>query len=101
MTTKVVRRRLAVQDALWLEMDRPTNLMVVDSLVWTATPIDWKRFRAVVRERLWDRYRVFRSVAVRGDDGAWYWEERPDQDFESTSARGAPPAGRRRRSCRP
>ena len=30
-----------------------------------------------MRERLWDRYRVFRSVAERGDDGAWYWEERP------------------------
>ena len=38
------RRRLGVQDALWLEMDRPTNLMVVDSLVWTAAPIDWERF---------------------------------------------------------
>ena len=24
------RRRLGVQDALWLEMDRPHNLMVVD-----------------------------------------------------------------------
>ena len=63
------RRRLGVQDALWLEMDRPANLMVVDSLVWTATPIDWERLRAVVRERLWDRYPVFRSLAVRGEDG--------------------------------
>ena len=77
------RRQLGVQDALWLEMDRPTNLMVVDSLVWTATPIDWDRFRAVARERLWARYRVFRSVAVRGDDDAWYWEELPDDDFAS------------------
>ena len=89
------RRRLGVQDALWLEMDRPTNLMVVDSLVWTATPINWKRFRAVVRERLWDRYWVFRSVAVRGDDGAWYWEERPDQDFDAHIERVVlPRAGR-------
>ena len=40
------RGPLGVQDALWLEMDRPTNLMVVDSLVWTATPIDWNRMRA-------------------------------------------------------
>ncbi|MGD9700969.1 MAG: WS/DGAT domain-containing protein [Acidimicrobiia bacterium] len=77
------RQRLGVQDALWLEMDRPTNLMVVDSLVWTATPIDWERFHAVARERLWDRYRVFRSVVVRGDDGAWYWEERSGEDFSS------------------
>ncbi len=27
------RRRLGVQDALWLEMDRPNNLMVVDSVI--------------------------------------------------------------------
>ena len=30
------RRQLGVQDALWLEMDRPTNLMVVDS--WSGPP---------------------------------------------------------------
>jgi diacylglycerol O-acyltransferase len=77
------RRRLGVQDALWLEMDRPSNLMVVDSLVWTATPIDWACLRAVVRERLWDRYPAFRSVVVRGEDGAWYWEDRSDSDFEA------------------
>ncbi len=41
------RGRLGVQDALWLEMDRPTNLMVVDSLVWTSTPVDWDRMRVV------------------------------------------------------
>ena len=77
------RQRLGVQDALWLEMDRPGNLMVVDSLVWTAAPIDWERFRAVYRERLWERYRVFRSIAVRDADGGWFWEERPDHDFDS------------------
>ena len=77
------RRQLGVQDALWLEMDRPTNLMVVDSLVWTANPIDWNRFRVIAKERLWERYRVFRSVAVRGDDDAWYWEEQLGDDFEA------------------
>jgi diacylglycerol O-acyltransferase len=72
-----------VQDALWLEMDRPTNLMVVDSLVWTAGPMDWDRWLAGVEERLWDRYRVFRSVAVHDPDGGWYWEERPEDDVEA------------------
>ncbi len=76
------RRRLGVQDALWLEMDRPANLMVVDTVVWTVSPIGWDRLRAVARHRLWDRYPAFRSVAVRGDDGAWYWEEPPGVDFE-------------------
>ncbi len=73
---------MGVQDALWLEMDKPGNLMVVDSLFWTATPIDWDRYRDVVKERLWDRYPVFRSVVVRGEDG-WYWEEQPEADLEA------------------
>ncbi|GAA2145344.1 wax ester/triacylglycerol synthase family O-acyltransferase [Nocardioides koreensis] len=77
------RQKLGVQDALWLEMDKPGNLMVVDSLFWTAAPIDWDRYRDVARERLWDRYPVFRSVVVRGEDGAWYWEEQPDADLEA------------------
>ncbi|MGZ5372416.1 MAG: wax ester/triacylglycerol synthase domain-containing protein, partial [Aeromicrobium sp.] len=71
-----------MQDALWLEMDKPGNLMVVDSLFWTAEPIDWDRYRDATKERLWDRFPVFRSVAVRGEDGGWWWEEQPDADFE-------------------
>jgi diacylglycerol O-acyltransferase len=88
------RRQLEIQDALWLEMDRPSNLMVVDAMVWTAEPIDWDRFTAVAKERLWDRYAVFRSVAVRDDD-AWWWEERADGSFEShlTRVRLPEPAG--------
>lgn len=77
------RQRLGLQDSLWLEMDKPGNLMVVDSLLWTAEPIDWDTYRAVTRERLWDRFPVFRSIVVRGEDGGWWWEEQPDADFES------------------
>jgi diacylglycerol O-acyltransferase len=74
------RRRLGVQDALWLEMDRPNNLMVVDSVVWTAEPLDFAKVRDVVQERLLDRYPVFRSRAVKDDDGSWWWE--PDENFD-------------------
>ena len=74
------RRRLGVQDALWLEMDRPNNLMVVDSVIWTAEPLDFARVRAVVEERLLNRYPVFRSRAVQDDDGSWWWE--PDENFD-------------------
>jgi diacylglycerol O-acyltransferase len=86
------RQRLGVQDALWLEMDKPGNLMVVDSLFWAATPIDWDRYLEIVRERLWDRYPVFRSVAVHAEDGAWYWEELPDATLESRLERVVLPA---------
>jgi diacylglycerol O-acyltransferase len=78
----VGRRRLGVQDALWLEMDRPNNLMVVDSVIWTAEPLDRDRARAVMTERLWDRYPVFRSRPVRDADGSWWWEEVAGASFE-------------------
>ncbi len=77
------RRRLGIQDALWLEMDRPNNLMVVDSVIWTAEPLDFGALRAVVEERLLDRYPVFRSRAVRDEDGSWWWEPDPDFTFDN------------------
>ena len=76
------RRRLGIQDALWLEMDRPNNLMVVDTVVWTADPLDWSRVRQVLEERLITRYPVFRSLAVKDRDGSWWWEVDDDFDFE-------------------
>lgn len=76
--TAGVRRRLNPQDELWLEMDRPNNLMVVDSVLWTADPLDWDRVREVMVDRLAGRYSVFRSLAVHDEDGAWWWEEDPD-----------------------
>jgi len=77
------RRRLGIQDALWLEMDRPNNLMVVDSVIWTAEPLDFGALREVVEERLLDRYPVFRSRAVRDDDGSWWWEPDPEFNFDN------------------
>jgi diacylglycerol O-acyltransferase len=75
------RRRLGVQDALWLEMDRPNNLMVVDSVVWTAEPVEWDRLVEVIRDRMVERYPVFRSRPVKDDDGHWWWEEDPSFDL--------------------
>lgn len=76
------RQRLSGQDALWLEMDKPGNLMVVDSLFWTEEPIDWDAYRTLMRERFWDRYDAVRSVVVRDDDGSLWWEEAPDADLD-------------------
>ncbi len=85
------RQRLGVQDALWLDMDKPGNLMVVDSLFWTSEPLDWDAYLDVTRRRLWDRYPVFRSVAVR-DHGVWSWEERPDASYDDRFERVTLPA---------
>jgi diacylglycerol O-acyltransferase len=77
------RRRLSTQDQFWLEMDRPNNLMVVDSVMWTSTPLDWDRARDVMSTRFAGRYPVFRSLAVHDDDGSWWWQESPDFDLEN------------------
>ncbi|MCB0943347.1 MAG: hypothetical protein KDB72_24280, partial [Mycobacterium sp.] len=74
----VHRSKLGVQDQLWLAMDRPNNLMVVDSVIWTAEPLDRDHTREVLVERLWNRYPVFRSRAVQDEDGSWWWEEDPE-----------------------
>lgn len=77
------RQRLGVQDALWLEMDRPHNLMVVDSVIWTAEPLDFAAVRRVLEERLIERYPVFRSRAVKDPDGSWWWEFDEGFDFDA------------------
>jgi len=71
----MTRRRIPAEDRLWLELDRPENLMVVTSLMWTGEEVDPERFRTVVRERLVDRFPVLRQHPhlrgglVRG--GSW------------------------------
>jgi diacylglycerol O-acyltransferase len=75
------RQRLGVQDGFWLEMDKPGNLMVVDSLFWTATPIGWDRYKESVRDRFWESYAAFRSVVVK-EGGSWFWEEQPDAELD-------------------
>ncbi len=77
------RRKLGFQDALWLEMDRPNNLMVVDSVIWTSEPLDFTELRRIFKQRLIDRYPVFRSRAVRDEDGSWWWEPDPNFDLDN------------------
>lgn len=55
---------MAAEDNLWLLLDRPDNLLTITAVLWTTEPVDPARFRAVVQERLVDRYPVFRRRAV-------------------------------------
>lgn len=71
---------MGIQDALWLEMDRPTNAMVADVAVWTAEPVNFELLQAALVERLVKRFPVFHSRAVRNGYGDWGWE--PDPDFD-------------------
>jgi diacylglycerol O-acyltransferase len=72
---------MSVQDALWLTMDRPNNLMVIDSVLWLSEPLDLEDSRAVIAERLVGRFPVFGCRPVAGEHGH-VWEEDPDFDLE-------------------
>jgi diacylglycerol O-acyltransferase / wax synthase len=56
--------RLSTADAAWLHMDRPTNLMVINSVMLFDEPVDWERYKEVVQTRLVDPYPRFRHRVV-------------------------------------
>jgi diacylglycerol O-acyltransferase len=64
------------QDALWLTMDRPNNLMVIDTVLWFERVPDWDAVGRVVQQRLVDRFPVFSRRPVQRE-GRWYWEDDP------------------------
>lgn len=56
--------RLSSADTAWLHMDRPTNLMVINSVLLFDQPVDWSKVSGIIHERLVDRYPRFRQRAV-------------------------------------
>ena len=75
------RRTMGAVDSIWLSMDRPDNLMVIDSIMLLDGPADWERLEAVVSRRLVERYPVFSQRAVDSANpvGMPHWED--DDDF--------------------
>ncbi|MFM7599088.1 MAG: WS/DGAT domain-containing protein [Actinomycetota bacterium] len=87
-------RSMSAQDALWLTMDRPNNLMVIDGVMLLRGRPSWDDVLAVVRERVIERFPVFRCRAMQGE-GGWVWQ--PDPHFDISrhlrSVELAAPAG--------
>jgi diacylglycerol O-acyltransferase len=79
-----LRRRVSAVDSLWLNMDRPTNLMVITSVVLLESVPDWERVLAVVRSRIVEHYPVFsqRPVPRPGPLGRHEWADDPHFDLE-------------------
>jgi WS/DGAT/MGAT family acyltransferase len=77
-------QRMSNADAAWLHMDRPTNLMVVNALLWFDEPLDLERARAVVQERLVERFPRFRRriAEPRLGLGLPSWEDDPAFDLD-------------------
>jgi diacylglycerol O-acyltransferase / wax synthase len=76
--------RLSSADAAWLHMDRPTNLMVINSVLLFDEPVDWERVKEVTQRRLVDRYPKFhqRVVESRLPLRPPAWEDDPEFALE-------------------
>lgn len=76
--------RLSSADAAWLHMDRPTNLMVINSVLLFDQPVDWERLKQINQERLVDPYPKFaqRVVESRLPLRPAKWEDDPDFAIE-------------------
>ena len=70
-------------DAIWLNMDRPQNLMVIECMMFLDGPVDRERFEQVVRTRLLDLYPVFsrRPLPARGRWGRARWRDVGELDL--------------------
>ena len=65
-------------DAAWLRMDRPTNPMVINALLWFDEVPDWDRLRQAYVERIVEHFPRFRQVARPGGPlGGPHWEDDP------------------------
>jgi len=75
---------LSSADAAWLHMDRPTNLMVINSVELLHRPLDWERFKQIIQTRLVDRYPRFRQRVLESHVPLRTprWEDDPDFALE-------------------
>ena len=80
-------------DTAWLQMDRPTNLMMIASFMTFDEPIDYERLLATIERRLliFDRFRQ-RVVPPRIPFGNYAWEDDPHFDIRAHVHRAALPA---------
>jgi WS/DGAT/MGAT family acyltransferase len=74
---------MSTADAAWLRMDRPTNLMVVNSVLWFDEPVDWTRCKATFLARVVGHFDRFRQRAADGPPLTGpHWQDDPDFDPE-------------------
>lgn len=80
----MARHPMSSADAAWLRMDQPTNLMVINSVLWFDEPVDVEGLRARWRERVLDVFPVFTRRPVEGPTGrppAWVDHDAFDEDL--------------------
>ena len=77
------RRPVGAVDNIWLNMDRPTNLMVIDAVMWFDGTVDWDRFQTVLLRRIVNHFPVFRQRLADPGLGlsGQHWEDDPEFDL--------------------
>ncbi|MCB0917669.1 MAG: DUF1298 domain-containing protein [Actinobacteria bacterium] len=78
------KRPVSAVDSLWLHMDTPENLMVIEGIMTFSEPLDFDRAVQVIKHRIPDRYPVFRQMPVPSQNplgGGDYWVDDPDFDL--------------------
>jgi WS/DGAT/MGAT family acyltransferase len=77
-------QQMSHADAAWLHMDRPTNLMVVNALLWFEEPVDAGRVKEILRSRLVEPFPRFRQLVTepRMGLGVPSWEDDPNFELD-------------------
>lgn len=76
---------IAAQDAIWLDLERPTALMVTDALLWFDEAVDADAVRQVIEDKSVNRYPGLRRrvVSEHSDHGPYYWDEDPAFELDN------------------
>lgn len=78
--TKPAREKMRNVDKAWLDMDSPTNLMVINGVMLFDDVIDFERFSTLIEVRLLNRYRRFRQRVKDTFGVGVTWEDDPHFD---------------------
>jgi WS/DGAT/MGAT family acyltransferase len=72
---------MAAADAAWLHMDRATNRLIVNSVMWFDEPLDWSAVRVLLKDRLVGRFPRFSQRVIDHLTSVW-WEDDDTFDLE-------------------
>jgi len=77
---EVPRERVPSVDLAWRRMDDPTNLTVINGVLWFEEPLDVERFKRLLEERFLIIPRFRQRLVHDGTKG--HWEPAPDFDLD-------------------
>jgi diacylglycerol O-acyltransferase len=73
---------MSAVDSAWLRMDQPGNLLVINSVMWSSEVADFDQLRAVIEERMINRFPRFRQRPQESRIPLARAEWADDEDFD-------------------